>query len=81
MALLPLPRTNRTSLVPPLVLSGHAASLTADAGSAGLGCGGCLDRARNALRVEGCDDLAETPRVGRVEDLVHLRGSGSCFTK
>ena len=24
----PLPRTNRTSLVPPLVLSGHAASLT-----------------------------------------------------
>ena len=23
----PLPRTNRTSLVPPLVLSGHAASL------------------------------------------------------
>jgi hypothetical protein len=28
VALLPLPRTNRTSLVPPLVLSGHAASLT-----------------------------------------------------
>ena len=24
----PFPRTNRTSLVPPLVLSGHAASLT-----------------------------------------------------
>ena len=29
---LPLPRTNRTSLVPPLVLSGHAASLTGEGG-------------------------------------------------
>jgi hypothetical protein len=35
----PLPRTNRTSLVPPIVLSGHAASLTPYSGSRRYGVG------------------------------------------
>ena len=34
----PFPRTNRTSLVPPLVLSGHAASLTGSTSSTRRSC-------------------------------------------
>jgi len=70
----PLPRTNRTSLVPPLVLSGHAASLTPYASQAASDrqralvaespdAAAALLRALAALppRAAGADPAAEAP--------------------
>ena len=71
----PLPRTNRTSLVPPLVLSGHAASLTTGAavgpgrvrrgggrGRGGAGGAGNAPRAPAARRARRARGACPAPR-------------------
>ena len=75
----PLPRTNRTSLVPPLVLSGHAASLTTGAavgpgrvrrgggrGRGGAGGAGNAPRAPAARRARRARGLVP-PLVASIE--------------